>query len=164
MNSSPTKTNTAPNNSRLVPLMEKVLLIALIIGVTLTTMNIDTTVTKVSLLGLAVIFFLMAYRPIDLPEEPDAQYGMPELLGLMIIPKVLWISSAISALGLALYVINLGNEGYRTILMVGGLTIAIATLLLIYFVVTGTRHISRVVPILFRALPLCLVSLYILLT
>jgi len=145
-----------------LPLVEKVLLTALAIGTIMTVMKIDSTVTRVSLLGLGVTFFLMAYRPTDIPRQQGEQFGFSDLLGLMIVPKVLWISSAVSALGIAFYLFDFGNDGYKKMLMVGGLTIGIGTLLLVVFLVSGVKHIKTVTPILLRAVPLCLVDFYIL--
>lgn len=145
-----------------LPLVEKVLLTALAIGTILTVMKIDSTVTRVSLLGLGVTFFLLAYRPNDIPRQEGEQLGFSDLLGLMIVPKILWISSAISALGIAFYLFDFGNDGYKKMLMIGGLTISIGTLLLIVFFISGVKHIRTVVPILLRAVPLCLVDFYIL--
>jgi hypothetical protein len=145
-----------------LPLVEKVLLTALAIGTIMTVMKIDSTVTRVSLLGLGVTFFLMAYRPTDIPRQEGEQFGFSDLLGLMIVPKVLWISSAVSALGIAFYLFDFGNDGYKKMLMVGGLTIGIGTLLLVVFLVSGVKHIKTVTPILLRAVPLCLVDFYIL--
>ena len=145
-----------------LPLVEKVLLTALAIGTILTVMQIDSTVTRVSLLGLGVTFFLLAYRPNDIPRQEGEQLGFSDLLGLMIVPKVLWISSAISVLGIAFYLFDFGNDGYKKMLMIGGLTISIGTILLIVFLVSGAKHIRTVVPILLRAVPLCFVDFYLL--
>jgi len=146
-----------------LPLVEKILLTALAIGTILTLMKIDSTVTRVSLLGIGVTFFLLAYRPTDMPRQEGEQFGFSELLGLTIVPKVLWISSAISAFGIAFYIFDFGNDGYKKMLMIGGLTIGIGTILLVVFLVSGVRHVKTVTPILLRAVPLCLVDLYILL-
>lgn len=145
-----------------LPLVEKILLTALAIGTILTVMQIDSTVTRVSLLGLGITFFLLAYRPNNIPIHEGERFGFSELLGLTILPKVLWISSAISALGIAFYLFNFGNDGYKRLVMVGGLTIGIATMLLFVFAVSGVKHVRTVVPILLRAVPLSLVDFYIL--
>jgi hypothetical protein len=143
-----------------LPSVEKVLLTALFIGTILTVMKIDSTVTRVSLLGLGVTFFLLA--PTDIPRQEGEQFGFSELLGLMIVPKVLWISSAISALGVAFYLFDFSNDGYKRMLIIGGVTIGIGTLLLVVFFVNGVKHIRTVTPILLRAVPLCLVDFYLL--
>lgn len=47
-------------------------------------------------------------------------------------------------------------------LLIGELIIGIGTLLLVIFMISGVRHIRLVIPILLRAVPLCLVTFYIL--
>ena len=160
---SPSPVTTPPivRVTRYLPLIEKVLLTVLAIGLMLTALKIETTVTIVSLIGLAATFFLLAYRPLDIPEGGNEQGGFSDLLALMIIPKVLWISCAITAFGLALFMLETGNDGYKNMLMIGGSTIAVATLLLAFFRISGVKHIALVSPILMRALPLFLAAIYV---
>lgn len=146
-----------------LPLVEKVFLIALMIGIILTLLKIDSLVLRVALLGTGVVFFLFMYRLTEIPTQENERFGFSELLAYMIVPKILWMSSAISAWGIAFYLFNFGNDGYKRMLLIGGLPIAIGTLLLIFFAASGVRHIKLVAPILFRAIPLFLVDIYLLL-
>jgi hypothetical protein len=131
------------------------------VGMILTAMQVDSTITPASLIGLAITFFLFAYRPLDVPYQENEQQGFADLLALMIIPKVLWISTAMSAFGIG-FSFFATNEGYKNMLLIGGISIAFATLLLGIFTIIGVKHIRVVAPILLRALPLCLVDFYIL--
>lgn len=145
-----------------LPLLEKILLCALAIGIILAALNVDFTVLRIALIGVAATFFLLAYRP---PEEikerrEDEVMGLSALLALTILPKVLWISSAISVLGIALYFFELGNEGYRQALMIGVLTIGLCLVLLVIFMVSGVKYLKAVAPILLRAVPALLAGLY----
>jgi hypothetical protein len=160
MNLTPTSTPFILRITNHLPLIEKVFLAALAIGTVLTVMQIDSTVMRISLIGLAVTFFLFAYRPIEIPKQENEPFGFSELLAFMIVPKVLWISSAISAVGIAFYLFN--NDGYKQLLMIGGLSIGIGTILIVIFLVSGVKHIKMVTPILLRAVPLFLVDFYIL--
>lgn len=162
MTSQHTPTSLTARITPHLPLAEKILLTSLLIGIVLTIMQIDSAVASVSLLGLAATFFLLAYRPIDVPRQENELLGLSELLAFMIVPKVLWISSAISALGIAFYMFNFGNPGYKNMLMIGGSTIAVAALILAVLLVSGVKHIRMVTPILLRALPICLIDFYIL--
>ncbi len=162
MTSEQTPTPLLVTITKQLPLVERIFITALVIGTILTAMQIDSTVTKISLLGLGATFFLLAYRPNDIPRQEGEQFGFSDLLALMILPKVLWISSAISALGIAFYLFDFGNDGYKKMLMIGGLTIGIGTILLITFSISGVKHIKIAMPILIRAVPLCLVDFYIL--
>jgi hypothetical protein len=146
-----------------LPIVEKILLTALAIGTILTLMKIDSTVTSVSLLGLGATFFLYTYKLIDIPRQENEQFGFSTLLGLVIVPKILWISSAVSALGIAFYVSDLGNDGYKAMLRIGAVTIGIGTLLLVAFLASGVKHIQMATPVLLRTVPLFLVDMYLLL-
>lgn len=141
---------------------ERAFLIALALGTIMAYLKIDTGVLRVSLVGLAVVFFLYAYKPMDIVRGENEQLGFSDLLAVTILPKVMWISSAISTLGLLFYILDLGNEGYKNMLMIGGLTIGIAFVLLTIFLASGVKNLKMVTPILFRAVPLSLIDLYIL--
>lgn len=162
MTSEKTSTPLIVRISHHIPMVEKILLTTLLIGAILAIMHIDSTVAKFSLLGLAVAFFLLAFRPLDIPEQENEQLGFSELLTLMNVPKVLWISSAVSALGIAFYIFGFENEGYKNMLMIGGMSIGVSVLILVVSLVRGVRHIGVVTPILLRAVPLCLVDFLIL--
>ena len=145
-----------------LPLAEKGLLTALLIGAILMILKMDSLVTRVALLGLALTFFLLAYRPADIPRRENDPFGFSELLGWLIVPKVLWISSAVSSLGIAFFLFDFGNDGYKQLLFIGGLSIGIgATVLLILFI-SGVKHIGVVAPVLLRAIPLAAVDCYLL--
>jgi hypothetical protein len=161
----PTPTQTEPTlNEKMIknglPLIEKILLVALAIGIILALLKIDQDVLKLTLLGVAAVFFLLTYRPIDLPIKEGEQLGFAELIALSIIPKTLWISSAISATGISFYLYNF--NGAREILIIGAPVIVLDLVLLIIFAVMGTRYMHTVAPVLLRAVPLLIADLYIL--
>jgi hypothetical protein len=160
MNPTQTSTPVIVKITNHLQIVEKLLLTALAVGIILTVMKIDSTVTRASLLGLAVTFFLYAYRPKDIPRQENEQFGFAQFIGLMTLPKVLWISSAISSLGIAFYLFDFGNDGYKQMLMIGGLTIGVGALLFLFFLLSGVKHITIVTPILLRALPLFLADVY----
>ncbi|MBK8290518.1 MAG: hypothetical protein IPK96_05710 [Flammeovirgaceae bacterium] len=145
MTSTPTQTPLIVKIAKHLPQVEKVFLAAFILGMILRILHLDSTVLSVSLLGLGVTYFLFGFRPIDIPQQENEKFGFAELLGLMIVPKVLWLSSAISALGIAFYNFDFGNEGYKQMLLIGGLIIGIGTLLLVIFMISGVRHIRLVI-------------------
>jgi hypothetical protein len=55
----------------------------------------------------------------------------------------------------------LNREGQKEMLYIGGSTIAIGTLIMIFFLITGAKHISAVIPVLYRAIPLLVIDLYL---
>ena len=139
MTSTPTPTTLIGRITKHLPLVEKVLLTALIIGTILRIMHLGSIVTNVSLLGLGITFFLYSYRPIDIPRQENEPLGFSGLLALVIAPKVTWIGSAISALGISFYLFSFGNDGYKRLLMIGGLIIGIAIVVLAFFLVSGVK-------------------------
>lgn len=145
-----------------LPFVERILLTALLVGVVLTIMEIDLTVTRVSLFGLAGTYFQLAFNPPSIPQEENGLLGFSELLGYIIVPKVLWISAAISLVGIAFYVIGFNDTGFKNMVMIGGFSIAIGSLVLVVLLVSGVRHLRSIAPVLFRAVPICLIDFYIL--
>jgi hypothetical protein len=143
-------------------LLEKILIISLGFGVILTLSQINTAFIALSLLSLGIIFFLIAYRPVNIPEKENEGFGFSELLALNIVPKVLWLSSAVSSIGLAFFTLELPNEGYKKMLMIGAISIATATFLFLVFLITGIKYLKNVAPVLLRALPLLIADIFIL--
>jgi hypothetical protein len=91
MTSTPTQTPLIVKIAKHLPQVEKVFLAAFILGMILRILHLDSTVLSVSLLGLGVTYFLFGFRPIDIPQQENEKFGFAELLGLMIVPKVLWL-------------------------------------------------------------------------
>jgi hypothetical protein len=160
MTSTPAQTPFIVRITKHLPIAEKIFLLALAIGIVLTYLALNSSVTEVSFIGLAITFFLYAYRPTDVPRADDERSGFSELLALLILPKVMWIGSAVSALGVAFYLINVGNDAYKQLSTIGGSTIAIAIVILAIVQTTGVKHLKYVAPILLRSVPLFLADLY----
>lgn len=147
---------------RHLPLLEKIHLGILSVGIILAILNINFLALRIALAGLAVIFFLSAYHPPDEIKERSENdtFGFSDMLALIIIPKVLWISSAVLVAGIALSFFSYGNEGYKQALMIGILSIAVCLILLTFFSVRGVKHLKSVTPILYRAVPAFLAGVY----
>jgi hypothetical protein len=145
-----------------LPLAEKIFLAGASVGLIFLFLNLDTLVLIASLIALAVIFFLSAYRPPeDVPANENERQGFQELFAFVILPKVLWIGCAVCSVGIALYLIGPSNEGYRQMLLIGGLSLISDSVIFIFFLVKGIKHIQVVTPIFFRAIPLLAASAYI---
>ena len=143
-------------------LLEKIFLAGLAIGLILSYSNIDSLVAKVSLVMLAVIYFLSAFTIIEIPKEEDEQFEFKELLSWVIVPKVLWLNSVISLMGFFLYFLHLDNDGYKRALMIGMLGIGLGILYLAYSFLTGTKYLQYVLPTISRAALLLILDLYLL--
>lgn len=158
-----TTTSTPPLISRLIKNLrwvEGILLVLLVIGIILMNLNDDRTLLTVSLIGLAVVFFLYAHRPIDMPVETNEKAGFSELLAYGILPKVMWIGCAIATTGILFY--TLERSGYKEMLMIGGLSTGIVLLLFTIFLLTGVKNLRFLFPNLVRSVPLFAIVVYIL--
>jgi hypothetical protein len=118
-------------------------------------------ITELSLLGLAVIYFLKGYQHIQIPHDDAEALGFKDLLALVIIPKVVYISCAISAFGIYLLVNGVEHQGDKYMMMIGGSTLLVAHTIIAYAFVTGTKRLKYLLPTLARATPLMLVDIYI---
>jgi hypothetical protein len=145
-----------------LPIVERVFLVGLAVGAILATSHVDTSVLKISLLCLAIVFFLYAYRPLD-PDSSDAgePVGYLGLLALTVIPKVIWISSAVSVVAILFYFMNSNAAGYKQLAIIGGTSIAVALALLLILLATGAKNLRVVYPVVLRAIPLLLSDAYI---
>ena len=160
MNSQETPTSFTTKITSYLPTAEKIFLVGLAIGLLLHYFGTDSIVMAVSLVGLAVTFFLSAYRPIEIIPEENEVLGFKELLGHGIVPKVLWISCAVSTMGI--FLSNINNQGSQKMFFIGGTTIAIGTVIIVGLLVNGAKHINAVVPVLLRAIPLFVLDVYML--
>jgi len=109
-----------------------------------------------------VPFLLYAYKPLDIVRDENEPLKFSEIFALTILPKVMWISSTVSTLGLLFYMLELGNDGYMKMSMIGGLIIGIAVVILTIFLASGVKNLKSATPILLTAVPLLFIDSYIL--
>lgn len=120
----------------------------------------------ISLAGLALVFFLFAQVP-NQKEEPsstksnekDKSSGFQTLLGLVIVPKVLWIGTAVATIGILFFLQDF--KGAENLLTIGGITIAITTVILLVLRVINVKNLHTVIPILYRSYPALLAAAYL---
>jgi hypothetical protein len=145
---------------KFLPLLEKINLAAVFIGIVLQRLNIpgSSMCFLVGLVGLSITFFLMAYVPAEAPRD-DEQQGFPELMAYSIVPKVIYISMSVSVMGILFYLLNI--EGSKNMLLIGFTGGAVAAAIIGFFLLT-LKHSGQLTAILFRALPVLLVTAYFL--
>ncbi len=149
--------------NKLLPYLERIFLATLAIGYILKLMeNHIPILITIGLAGLGVIFFLSAFRPLEFEPTEGEKMGFNEFLGLVTVPKILWISTAVATIGILLYTLQLGNDGYLRMLYIGSSTIAIATLILLGLKATGTKYLNATFPVFYRVFPTFLLVAYIL--
>jgi hypothetical protein len=132
------------------------------IGIVMHSRSMTSTVLYVALAILAIILFLNTYAaPVQIEPADDEKLGLKELIALSVLPKVMWISCAVSVLGVLFYLI--GSAGYKNLILIGGLSLGFSVLLFVFFRISGTRHLQIVTHVLMRAIPLLLIDAYLLL-
>lgn len=142
--------------------LEIVLLSALFIGVILAWTQTNSQVLPTALVALAPVFFISAFLAVA-PASSDSQpQGFISLLVSTILPKVMWISCAISAVGIAFHLFHVPSEHYAPMIMIGGTTLLGGTLEVIVFALMRVKQIRVVLPVLYRAIPLLAMDAYIL--
>jgi hypothetical protein len=113
----------------------------------------------ISLAGLALVFFLFAQFPVSnekANEEENSNFT--SLLGLVILPKILWIGTALTTVGIMFHLQNF--KGSFNLLVIGASTIAICTVILVLLRIMKIRNLQGVIPILYRSYPALLAAAY----
>jgi hypothetical protein len=148
--------------SKYLPWIERFFLAALVVGASLSLAGMPAEdIIFVSLSTLSVVYFLNAFRP---PQDggPDAAQepmGFRDLLASSIIPKVLWISCSTSIIGILFTILRL--EGHEQMLMIGGSSTIMGIFLLGFISIGGTKHLKELQPVLMRAVPIAIITVYI---
>jgi hypothetical protein len=151
----------APKLIKYLPWVEIFFLLVLTVGITFRYFEIDPNgLVRTSLGGLAIIFFLYAYQPSVIEVPTDEKQGFSSLLSFSILPKVIWLCSSISVIGILFYYRHLSN-GYKEILIIGSTSIAGSLFFQCIPYLNGIRN-PKLIPILYRALPILLIDIYIL--
>lgn len=149
--------------NKTVPYIERVALLVLLVGIAFNYFNINASniIIGISLSGLAIAYFLSAFKPTEVEPSEGEQLEFKELLGMFILPKVIWISLTVSVIGILLYYVNIGNNGYLNMLYLGGSTMVFGIIVLLLLKLTGTKYINQAFPVLLRAIPILVVMYYI---
>jgi hypothetical protein len=147
---------------RILPTVEIVSLAAVFISIVLKRYGIAGTdmLLMFSLQSLAGVFFLSAFTPLSIQNDESSPMGFKELLAYVIVPKVLGVASAVATMGILFYL--LGIRRYDLMLFIGGSTLAGGCVILGFAILTGIKHVNVLMPFLYRAVPLFLISAYIL--
>ncbi|MBL7850551.1 MAG: hypothetical protein JNN04_06585 [Cyclobacteriaceae bacterium] len=114
---------------------------------------------QISLSGLAAVYFLMAYRPPAASPEGEKK-GFRQLLTETILPKILWIGCSVGVIGLMFFLLQL--QGVREMLFIHAASGGIGLGMFLAFRQTGEAN--SIPPVIYRAVPLLLISAYLLTT
>ena len=150
-----------------LPKVEKVLLGVAAIALILRYQGINADeILKISLAGLAGVFYLMGFmRPPKAETDNSAQTaeekkGFTELLFATILPKIAWISCSISTIGILFALLLLA--GSREMLTIGASASAMATILVAVGLAQGNEKVKAISDVLYRMVPLLGISVWFL--
>ena len=143
---------------------EQGLLAGLIISMALTILHFDSSVIiHYCLIGLAAVFFLNAYKPSGIQPPENEKFGFTDLLATTILPKVMWISCAVSAIGILFYIRHSEPQSYKSMLTIGGGSLVIGVFAAGLFLLSGVKNSKNLQPVLLRAIPILVMDIFILL-
>ncbi|MTI23911.1 hypothetical protein [Fulvivirga kasyanovii] len=144
-----------------LPVVEKLLLLLLIIGLTINYFSGGLySLIMISLMGLSCVAFLNAYQPSKVPPpEEGKSYGFKELLAYQIMPKMIWIGTSVLLIGILFYILRL--EGFLNMVFIGSIAVTIGAFLLLVLKLTGTKQMEHVMPVLYRSTPVLIIGIYI---
>lgn len=143
---------------RLILFLDKVFWSSVIVWAVLDALEVRLFLLFVlGMLGIATIFFVQAFRPLEVESGSlNETYGFPELLSINIIPKVLGISSSIGTIGILFYKIQL--PGYPMMLGVASTTMLVCLFLIVVLAFSGNKHIPKLFPRLIKSLIVLITS------
>lgn len=142
---------------------ELLALAGIVVGVALKYLKMEGSdeVLMVALSSLSAVYFMMAFQPPVESEENDqpSDGGFGDLLGGMILPKVGWIASSVTTIGICFSLLHL--KGADQQLLVGCSTLSIAVAASLYFLTTGTKRTPILMNMLYRAAPILVFGLFV---
>ena len=106
---------------------------------------------------LSAVYYLSAFKPREaLAEERP---GFVSTLTENVMPKVLWMGSAVAVIGLQFFFLNL--PGYTMMIMIGSTATQLGVALYIILSLINPAATQKHASILYRAVPLLLVATYV---
>jgi hypothetical protein len=123
-------------------------------------MDIARNVFMASAAILAGVYFLNAFMPPDFERDENEKFGMKELVLMTILPKVLWIGSAVCMAGFFIISQNQEHDGHLQLWLIGGASVFGGLAILSFAMVTGNKHTRVLAAIAFRAVPLLALVTY----
>lgn len=137
---------------KILPYVEKLALVFILIGAIFNVMDQGgMAYVGLGLMTLATVFFLNAYVPLEVPEDlkQQQQQGFSNLLGLVIIPKILGIASSVATVGLCFLILQM--EGSGVMIQIGMTSIVVCIFLSLFIKIEGIQYLKVVAPRLIRS-------------
>lgn len=146
--------------ARYLPIAEKVSLALIVLGVGLWYLKVDDSLAMISFSLLAAVYFLNGYVRVGPAGTENERPGFLDRIAQTIVPKVMWIACAMSVVGILFYVLNM--NGSKEMLMIAVPAMAMGLVLFAAMFAAGAKNINLLTPILYRAIPLFLIGIYLL--
>lgn len=142
---------------KLLELAEKIFLAIAVLALVLKRLDVQSNELLILALGgLSTVYFLMTQRPAleigNTESEDSAKLGFFDLLVTSIAPKVGWISCSVAVVGILFWYQKW--EGFKQMLLLGGSTLVVVSLLVGYAVIKGNKAL---IVLLMRTVSLCLI-------
>lgn len=145
-----------------LPKIELVCLAGAVVGVLMKYMGQPgDQIIKFALSGLAVIYFLGAFKPpapVDDAGTTAPKKGFMDLLFMTILPKIAGISSAVAIIGVLFALLQLPGASEQ--LFIGCSTLGITLVLFGIGLAAGNENAKAMTPMLYRMIPIFLISVY----
>lgn len=133
--------------------LEFVSLLVTIVGIYLSNLEI----LMIGMATLAAVYFVRAFTPPELGDNGGKQRGLFDLLAGVIAMKVAWIASSVAIIGALFTILHL--TGAEKQLLIGVVSLATSIIIMGIYVVIKPDG-SRLFPVLYRAVPVCLFAIY----
>lgn len=140
--------------------IERILFIALFLGVLVSYFGYTYLPIQFSLAVLTIVFLIYAFIPANVAQDDPFSSGFKELLAWSIFPKILWLSNSVATLGLTIWSLEGSLQGQLKALASGSLGILFGTIGISILFLTGTKQMN--LTILVRSIPILIFSYYVL--
>lgn len=125
----------------------------------------DKAVTEmafVAVMGLALVYFLWAFRPSDFDGDPDKPMNFMTLFGWVVLPKIAFLGLGIALAGMGLhFFIGSEDTGYDAIINIGTATLALVLLFLIGFFIAVPGDSKKLMPLALRVILVLALAVYV---
>lgn len=148
----------------MIALIFKILLPLEILGILLSLVGFALPQVELLLIGLTVlasIFFLHGFipPPVDVDEKQSQEKsGFFDLFAGTICVKLAWIAASVTLVGGLFRILHLLGAGEMLLI---GIPVLMITIIVMGLYTISGKYAARVVPVLYRVVPVCLLGVYL---
>jgi hypothetical protein len=135
--------------------------IVTLVGAGVRLMNQSSDILLFGASGMAMVYFMYSNKRPSTPSAVQGEkFGFSELLLSVIIPKVLWLGTAVNVIGILFMVLQF--QGYREMCFIGATSIGGSLITLGGFALGGASISNPTKQALIRIVPIFMASVYLL--